>query len=80
MKKNNIKKGWKSTLTGVIILLASLAYMFVTLMFQQPINFYVFISGLVCGILLLFSPDTLINKIEMILGKFFNSNHNQNQE
>jgi uncharacterized membrane protein len=79
MKKNNLKAGWKSTLTGVIILLASLAYMFVTLMFQQPINFYVFISGLVCGILMLFSPDTLINKIEIILGKFFNNN-NQNTE
>jgi hypothetical protein len=77
MKRKNIKKGWKSTLTGVIILLASLAYMFVTLVFQQPINFYVFISGLLCGILLLFSPDTLINKIESIIGKFFGNNQGQ---
>lgn len=77
MKRKNIKKGWKSTLTGVIILLASLAYMFVTLVFQQPINFYVFISGLLCGILLLFSPDMLINKIESIIGKFFGNNQGQ---
>jgi hypothetical protein len=75
--KKNIKKGWKSTITGIIILLASLAYMFVTLVFRQPINFYVFISGLLCGILLLFSPDTLINKIETIIGKFFDNNQNQ---
>lgn len=67
MTKKNLKSGWKSTLTGIIVLLVTLLYMLIA----EPINFYVFATGLIFGVLLLFSPDTLINKIELILGKIF---------
>lgn len=67
--KKNIKKGWKSTITGVVILIAALVYMLLV----QPVDYYIFCTALIVGVLLLFSPDTLINKIELFLG--FNNNN-----
>jgi len=61
--KNNIKTGWKSTITGIIILLVALVYM----LLAETLNFYAFGSAMVVGVLLLFSPDTLIN----LIGDFF---------
>ncbi len=61
--KNNIKTGWKSTITGIIVLLVALVYM----LFAETLNFYAFGSAMVVGVLLLFSPDTLIN----LIGDFF---------
>lgn len=60
MRKKNITSGWKSTLTGVIILVVALVYMLIA----ETLNFYAFGSAMVVGVLLLFSPDTLINTIE----------------
>lgn len=61
--KNNIKTGWKSTITGIVVLLVALVYM----LFAETLNFYAFGSAMVVGVLLLFSPDTLIN----LIGDFF---------
>lgn len=60
MRKKNITSGWKSTLTGVVILVVALVYMLIA----ETLNFYAFGSAMVVGVLLLFSPDTLINTIE----------------
>lgn len=57
---NNVKTGWKSTITGIIILLVDLVYM----LLAETLNFYAFGSAMVVGVLLLFAPDTLINLIE----------------
>lgn len=61
--KNNIKTGWKSTITGIVVLLVALVYM----LLAETINFSAFGSAMVVGVLLLFSPDTLIN----LIGDFF---------
>jgi len=63
--KNNITTGWKSTITGFIIILASIVY----LLDAETVNFYAFGTALVVGVLLLFSPDTLINSIEKFFSK-----------
>ncbi len=59
-KKNNITTGWKSTLTGMVILVVALVYM----LMAETLNFYAFGTAIIIGVLLLFSPDTLINTIE----------------
>ncbi len=62
---NNVKTGWKSTITGIIILLVALVYM----LLAETLNFYAFGSAMVVGVLLLFAPDTLID----IIKNFFKS-------
>lgn len=62
----NLKSGWRTTLVGVIILLSTLGYILIS----QSVDYWVFATGLVFGILLLFSPDTLLQKIK----KYFNFN------
>jgi hypothetical protein len=53
----NIYKSWKTTLLGVILIAAGLAYVFVN---QAPD--YIVMGLLVgVGILLVFSPDTIID-------------------
>jgi hypothetical protein len=73
-KRNNVTKGWKSTLTGLVIIAVSLAYMIIA----ETLNFYAFGTAIIIGVLLLFSPDTLINTIENFF-KNKNSNNLNNE-
>lgn len=70
-RRSNIMD-WKSTFMGIIVLLATLFY----LVFKDDVNFYVFATGLIISVLLILSPDTLINKIEMIVSNIFKNNSN----
>lgn len=72
-KKNNITTGWKSTLTGMVILVVALAYM----LMAETLNFYAFGTAIIIGVLLLFSPDTLINTIENFFKNKDSNNLNQ---
>ena len=62
---NNVKTGWKSTITGIIILLVALVYM----LLAETLNFYAFGSAMVVGVLLLLAQDNLID----IIKNFFKS-------
>jgi len=72
-RKNNITTGWKSTLTGIIILVVALSYM----LMAETLNFYAFGTAIIIGVLLLFSPDTLINTIENFFKNKDSNNLNQ---
>lgn len=63
--KNNIIDSWKTTLVGSVILLAALVSVFVV----ENIVWSDIYIALAMGIALLFSPDTLINKISKLLTK-----------
>lgn len=58
-------KAWKTTTLGIILVLASLAYLY----FVENTDKLIFFGILASGILLLFSPDTYINSIKNLLVK-----------
>lgn len=51
---------WKTTVLGIILVLASLAYLY----FVEKTDKIIFFGMLISGILLLFSPDTYINSVK----------------
>lgn len=62
---NNIKTGWKTTILGVIIILATLASIFlVPGITWWPEGFV----GIAIGVVLWFVPDTFINLITNFIG------------
>lgn len=63
---NNLRKGWITTLIGAIVLIASIVSVFVV----DSITWKDAVWGLVIGIGLLFTPDTIIKSLKSILGKF----------
>ena len=56
-------KAWKTTIIGTLLVLSSLAYLYLI----ENIETIIFFSLLISGILLLFSPDTYINAIRDLL-------------
>ena len=56
---------WKTTVLGITLVLASLAYLY----FVEDTDKLIFFGILISGILLLFSPDTYINSIKNLLVK-----------
>jgi len=56
---------WKTTVLGIILVLASLAYLY----FVENTDRLIFFGMLISGILLLFSPDTYINFVKNLLVK-----------
>jgi len=56
---------WKTTVLGIILVLASLAYLY----FVENTDRLIFFGMLISGILLLFSPDTYINSVKNLLVK-----------
>lgn len=59
---------WKTTVLGIILVLASLAYLY----FVENTDKLIFFGMLISGILLLFSPDTYINSVKNLLVKLTN--------
>lgn len=69
MTTKNIYKGWKSTIIGSVLFLAGLGYVGISL-FNDIAPDYIIMSILLSiGILLIFSPDFVINKIQELIGK-----------
>lgn len=62
---NQIIKGWKTTVLGIIIILTSLAALFFTTIAWQGLATF-----LLLGIMLLFTPDNLLNIAASIIKKF----------
>jgi hypothetical protein len=62
----NIKSGIKTTIVGSILILTSLA----TLFLVEDMDKAIFFGTLVSGIALLFSPDAYIKGIKKLIGIF----------
>lgn len=56
---------WKTTVLGIILVIASLAYLYLV----ENTDKLIFFGMLISGILLLFSPDTYINSVKNLLVK-----------
>jgi len=69
MSIKNIYKGWKSTVIGVILFMAGLGYVGLSLFKGVAPDYVVMSILLAVGILLLFSPNFLINKLQEFVGK-----------
>lgn len=65
MNIKNIYTGWKSTIIGVLLFLGGLGYVF----FNTTPDYVIMSILLASGVLLLFAPDFLINKLEDFVGK-----------
>jgi hypothetical protein len=61
MKLNNFKQ-WKTTTLGLIIMICSIASVFV-----KEIQWSDAIIGIAVGLILIFSPDTIIDKIQNLI-------------
>lgn len=64
MIKNRLT-AWKTTVLGTILVLSSLAYLYLV----ENADKLIFFGMLISGILLLFSPDTYINSVKNLLVK-----------
>lgn len=69
MSIKNIYSGWKSTLIGTILLLAGIAYVGFSLINNVSPDYVIMSILLAAGILLIFSPDFIINKLQDLIGK-----------
>lgn len=56
---------WKTTVLGLLLVIASLAYLYLV----ENTDKLIFFGMLISGILLLFSPDTYINSVKNLLVK-----------
>lgn len=56
---------WKTTVLGILLVMASLAYLY----FIEDTDKLIFFGMLISGILLLFSPDTYVNSVQNLLSK-----------
>lgn len=61
----NIYKGWKSTLTGVLLFLGGLIYVF----YNSSPDYIIMSILLASGIGLIFSPDVVISKLQELISK-----------
>jgi hypothetical protein len=69
MSIKNIYKGWKSTIIGLILSGAAIAYVAMSLTKNIAPDYVIMSILLAVGILLVFSPDFLVNKIQEFIGK-----------
>ncbi len=60
---NNIVKGWKTTLLGILIMAAAIAYIFIV----QDSKVFQFAILLVVGIGFLFAPDTIVDGLRSLV-------------
>lgn len=65
----NIYKGWKSTVIGLLLLLSGLGYLGYSLKNAISPDYVILSILLASGLLLVFSPDFLINKLQDFVGK-----------
>jgi len=69
MSIKNIYKSWKSTVIGSILFVAGLSYVGLSLINGVAPDYIIMSILLAVGILLIFSPDFLINKLQDFIGK-----------
>lgn len=56
---NNVTKGWKTTVVGLVILGAAVASVFLT----SSVNWFDASIGIGIGLALVFAPDTIISRV-----------------
>ena len=66
LKFENILKGWKTTLIGILILITNIYYWVMIENVQKEI----FAFALVVALALLLSPDTLVNGLKGLIDLF----------
>tara|TARA_B110000503_G_scaffold80004_1_gene122702 strand:- start:3694 stop:3903 length:210 start_codon:yes stop_codon:yes gene_type:complete len=59
----NIVEGWKTTLLGILVILAAIAYIFIV----QDSKVFQFAILLIVGIGFLYAPDTIIDGLRSII-------------
>lgn len=69
MSIKNIYKGWKSTAIGLLLSASGIGYVAFSLIKGVTPDYIIMSILLVVGILLVFSPDFLINKLQEFIGK-----------
>jgi len=69
MSIKNIYKGWKSTVIGLLLSLSGIGYVAFSLIKGVSPDYVIMSILLAAGILLVFSPDFLINKLQEFIGK-----------
>lgn len=65
----NIIESWKTTLIGIILLISGVLYTLGSVYFKSDVNYVVMIILLGSGIAMMFSPDTLIEKLNDLITK-----------
>lgn len=69
MSIKNIYKGWKSTVIGLLLSLSGIGYVAFSLIKGVAPDYVIMSILLAVGILMIFSPDFLINKLQEFIGK-----------
>lgn len=71
MKLENIKKGWVTTILGILFLVADLAYLFIPMFIEKDVqtSSTVLLSVGTIGIGLLLSPDDLYGLLKSKINK-----------
>lgn len=69
MSIKNIYKGWKSTVIGLLLSASGIGYVAFSLIKGVAPDYVIMSILLAVGILLIFSPDFLINKLQEFIGK-----------
>jgi hypothetical protein len=59
----NIVAGWKTTLLGILVILAAIAYIFIV----QDSKVFQFAILLIVGIGFLFAPDTIVDGLRSLI-------------
>jgi len=59
----NIVEGWKTTLLGILVILAAIAYIFIV----QDSKVFQFTILLIVGVGFLYAPDTIIDGLRSII-------------
>tara|TARA_R110000822_G_scaffold146444_1_gene285537 strand:- start:252 stop:461 length:210 start_codon:yes stop_codon:yes gene_type:complete len=59
----NIVEGWKTTLLGILVILAAIAYIFII----QDSKVFQFAILLIVGVGFLYAPDTIIDGLRSII-------------
>ena len=59
----NIVEGWKTTLLGILVILAAVAYIFIV----QDSKVFQFAILLIVGIGFLYAPDTIIDGLRSLI-------------
>lgn len=67
---NNIKKGIKTTITGIVFLILGIVYMFFSLSKEIDLNLWIFGGTIGSGVAFIYFPDDFIGKLKLVLKNF----------
>lgn len=65
----NLKKSWKTTMLGIVLIISGLAYTLGSVYLKSEIDYKIMSILIASGIALMFSPDTFIDKLNYFIGE-----------